>query len=76
MVRCPSRTSSRDVNESSMNSGILFFSHPGVPFLIFLVLFSRARRSRDENARFNDTRQRAEILVTFKHKSRERLGLG
>lgn len=50
MVRCPSRTSSRDVNESSMNSGISFFL-PGPVSALPRSLFCRnvrTRCSRDE----------------------------
>lgn len=50
MVRCPSRTSSRDVNESSMNSGIPFFLWGPVSALPRSLFCRnvRTRCSRDE----------------------------
>lgn len=50
MVRCPSPTSSRDVNESSMNSGISFFLRGPVSALPRSLFCRnvRTRCSRDE----------------------------
>lgn len=57
MVRCPSRTSSRDVSESSTNSGIPFFS-PGSRFCAssFSFLPERPRETlARRNVRFGNT---------------------